>query len=120
VFRETGDRDGEAHVLSCMGLSEAHLGRYEQAAGNFEQALALSREIGDRDLEADTLDGLGDVLCQTSDAGKARAYHADGDSPQARQHWQEALTRYTAIGAPEADEIRARLAAATDDPTHAT
>ena len=33
---------------------------------------------------------------------------------RARHHWQEALTCYVAIGAPEADEIRARLAMADD------
>lgn len=47
-----------------------------------------------------------------SHSGLARAYDADGDSVQARHHWQEALTRYDAIGAPEAGEIRARLATA--------
>jgi hypothetical protein len=37
------------------------------------------------------------------------ACQADGDSLQARHHWQEALTTYDAIGGPEAEEIRARL-----------
>jgi hypothetical protein len=37
------------------------------------------------------------------------ACQADGDSLQARHDWQEALTTYDAIGAPEAEEIRARL-----------
>jgi transcriptional regulator with XRE-family HTH domain len=36
------------------------------------------------------------------------------DLEQGRYHWREALTRYTAIGAPEAGEIRARLARAGD------
>jgi hypothetical protein len=47
-------------------------------------------------------------------SGLARACEADGDSLQARRHWQEALTHYTAIGAPEAREIRDRLAMAGD------
>jgi hypothetical protein len=34
---------------------------------------------------------------------------------QARHNWQEALARYAAIGAPEAGEIRARLAIADND-----
>jgi hypothetical protein len=34
--------------------------------------------------------------------------------PQARHHWQQALTRYAAIGAPEGGEIPARLAMAGD------
>jgi hypothetical protein len=44
--------------------------------------------------------------------GLAHACHAEGDLTQARHHWREALTRYTAIGAPEADDIRAELATA--------
>jgi hypothetical protein len=43
-------------------------------------------------------------------SGLARACQADGDSLQARHHWQQALTRYAAISAPEADEVRTRLA----------
>jgi Flp pilus assembly protein TadD len=45
--------------------------------------------------EADALNGLGDVLLQAGDAGKARAH-------------------YAAIGAPEAREIRAPLAMTGD------
>jgi len=87
--------------------------------------------------------GLGDLFLQTGDVGKARVHHATalrlasqggvplnqarahrglarachagGDSVQARYHWQEALTLYTAIGAPEAREIRANLAATGDN-----
>jgi len=47
-------------------------------------------------------------------SGLARASQADGDWLRARHHWQEALTRYAAIGAPEAHEIRARLAMADE------
>jgi hypothetical protein len=46
--------------------------------------------------------------------GLARTCQADGNSLQARRHWQQALTHYVAIGAPEASEIRARLAMAGD------
>ena len=110
----------------------------EHAAGNFEQALTMSRGGGDRVVEAEALNGLGGVLLHTGEAGKARVHHAaalrlaseadapleqahahsglaraceaDGDSLQARHHWREALTGYVAIGAPEAGEIRDRLA----------
>lgn len=138
LFREMGDTSGEAEALISLGEAYLGLGRYEQAIGNFERAMALSREIGDPGLEANAQNGLGDALFLTGDIGKARAHHvvairlasqadapahearahsglarvyqADGDSDQARHHWQEALTRYVAIGAPEAAEIRARLA----------
>lgn len=138
LFRDMGDTSGEAEALISLGEAYLGLGRYEQATGNFEQAMAMSREIGDPGLEANAQNGLGDVLFLTGDAGKARAHHmvairlasqaeapahearahsglarvcqAEGDSHRARHHWQEALTRYAAIGAPEAAEIRARLA----------
>ncbi len=136
-FHEMSHAGGEAENLTILGEVYLRLGRYEKAAGSFEQALVVSREIADQDLEADALNGLGDVLFRTGDAEKARVHHeralrlaaesgspleqarahsglasdcqAEGDSLQARHHWQEALTRYEAIGAPEADEIRARL-----------
>jgi tetratricopeptide (TPR) repeat protein len=98
----------------------------------------MSREMGDPGREAHALNSLGDVLGLTGDTGQARKYHAtalrlasetdspleearahsglaraceaDGDSVKALHHWQEALTHYTAIGRPEAREIRTKLA----------
>jgi tetratricopeptide (TPR) repeat protein len=118
------------------------LGRYEEAARTFEQVLAMSHDLDDRLLEADAFNGLGEVLVQTGELDKAREHHAtalrlaseaaspraqarahsglartcdaDGASVQARHHWQEALDRYETIGAPEASEIRARLATTSD------
>jgi DNA-binding SARP family transcriptional activator/tetratricopeptide (TPR) repeat protein len=143
IFREKGNRYGEAEVLTRLGDIDLRLGRYQGANGRLRQALALHQETGERSGEANALNGLGNVLLaagQTNDAcvqhvaalgladqigdkyeqarahdGLACAYHAAGDPLQARHHWQEALTRYAAIGAPEADEIRARLAMAGDD-----
>jgi len=46
--------------------------------------------------------------------GLAHASHAAGDPGQARRHWKEALTLYISLGAPETDQVRARLAT-TDD-----
>jgi DNA-binding SARP family transcriptional activator/tetratricopeptide (TPR) repeat protein len=142
MFHEMGDTSSKAESLARLGEVYLGLGRYEHAAGNFEQALAVFREIGHRVLEAEALNGLGDVLLHTGEADKARAHHAaalrlaseagvpreqarahsglaracqaDGDSRQARRHWQQALTRYAAIDAPEAREIRERLAMAGD------
>jgi DNA-binding SARP family transcriptional activator/tetratricopeptide (TPR) repeat protein len=144
LFQEIVERGGEAEVLCMLGEVHLELGGYQQAAGNFEQALDISRAVGDPILEADALNGLGKLLLsQTGDAesarahhatalrlvsetnspreqahahdGLARAYQAGGDPVQARHHWQEALTRYAAIGAPEADDIRAQLAKASAD-----
>jgi len=142
LFRGSGNTVGESEILVMLGDVYAGLGSYGEAAGNFEQALAGFREIGDPDREAEALNGLGEVLFQTGDADQARAYHAaalglasqadgpqqqarahsglarayqaSGDSARARHHWREALTRYEAIGGPEASDIRARLATASD------
>ncbi len=142
AFHEMGHVGSEAECLIWLGEVYRGLGRYRHATGNFEQALAVSSEIGDPNLEAEALNGLGDLLCRTGNAGGAHARHAAalrlateadvplqqasahtglaracqaaGDPVQARHHWQEALTRYDALGAPQAEEIRARLAGAGD------
>ena len=140
IFREIGDRVGEAYVLTTLGLISQHQGRYQQAAENHQQALELFQKIGERAGEAGALNGLGEVFLADGRPGDARAqhaaalslashidhkyeqarahnglgdaYHATGELGEARPHWQQALTLYTQLGAPEADEIRARLAAA--------
>jgi tetratricopeptide (TPR) repeat protein len=76
-------------------LCRANVG--QQAVGYHRRALGLFREIGDRTGEAETLNGLGEVFLATGRPG------------QARRHWQEALTLYTTLGAPEAGQIRAQL-----------
>jgi len=47
--------------------------------------------------------------------GLARAYQSAGQPGQARHHWQHALTEFTRLGTPEADQVRARLAEAEAD-----
>lgn len=71
-----------------------------KARAHHAAALRLASEVGEPREQARSHDGL------------ARAYHADADLPLARHHWQEALTLFAAIGAPDADDVRARLAAA--------
>jgi tetratricopeptide (TPR) repeat protein/transcriptional regulator with XRE-family HTH domain len=140
MFREISGTGGACENLARLSEVYLRLGRYEQAIGNLEQALDMSREIGHPGLEADVLNGLGEALLRTGETDGARIRHATalriaseahwpleqarahnglahacqiaGDPVQAWHHWQEALTRYTAIGAPEATEIRARLATA--------
>jgi DNA-binding SARP family transcriptional activator/tetratricopeptide (TPR) repeat protein len=141
-FQEIRSTFGEADALGKLGQVYVALGRHTQASGYLEQSLAVSRQMGNSGMEIDALNGLGELHLHTGQIGKARAHHgaalrlaakegsprqqaqshnglaracdAGGDSLQARHHWQEALTRYTAIGAPEASEIRDRLAMAGD------
>ncbi len=145
LFRETGDRSGEAYALSNLGDVHRRQGRSQPATRHHEQALTLFREIRNQAGEAKALNGLGEVLLGTGHPEQARTQHtsalalarriadqhqqarahhglahvyqATGDPGPARQHWHEALTRYSDLGVPEADQVRAQLAA-TDNHDH--
>jgi hypothetical protein len=91
-----------AYALNGLGDVLSQTGGTDEARAHHATALRLASEAGWPLEQARAHDGL------------ARACHADGDSLQARHHWQEALTRYVATGAPEARDIRARLAMTGD------
>jgi DNA-binding SARP family transcriptional activator len=143
-LREIGDRPGEAHVLADLGGVNLRQDRYREAAAHVDQALVLYRETGDRTGEAEALNSLGEVLLAAGDPGRARSQHAtalglagqigdeyeqarahdglarahqaSGNPAQAWRHWQQALARYSDLGVPEADRVRAQLTAARDGP----
>ncbi|MGH3171677.1 MAG: tetratricopeptide repeat protein, partial [Trebonia sp.] len=143
IARETKNPVAVSWSLVRVGEVHERLDRLKEAADDFERALPMLRAAGDRRREADALTGLGEVLFRTGESDKARECHtaalrlasetglpqqqarahdglasacySDGDLPAARNHWQEALARYEAIGAPEAEEIRAHLAMAGGD-----
>jgi tetratricopeptide (TPR) repeat protein len=131
LYCELGDREGEAEALDHLGLVDLRLGRHQQGMDHHQQAVAIFRALGDRSGQADAHNGLGetlhaagrpeqaraqhhDALALASQIGdryqQARAHHASGDSDQARHHWQHALTIYTELGVPDADQVRAKLA----------
>jgi DNA-binding SARP family transcriptional activator/tetratricopeptide (TPR) repeat protein len=139
LFRATGDRTGEASALPDLGVAYQRQGRYEQAVGCYQQALALFRKTGDRTGEAEALNGVGEILLATGRPAEAcvehtaaltlatqigdtyeqarahnglgAALHAAGDADLARHHRRRALDLYSELGAPEADDVRARMAA---------
>ncbi|HXL96130.1 MAG TPA: BTAD domain-containing putative transcriptional regulator [Streptosporangiaceae bacterium] len=138
-YRETGDRIGEAYALVRLGIAELRQGRFQQAASYLDQAVSVFRETGDLAGEAEGLNGLGEAAMATGQPGDARtqygaalglavqagdgyqqahaqqglgdAFRAAGDPRQAQRHWREALTLYASLGTPEADGVRAQLAA---------
>jgi tetratricopeptide (TPR) repeat protein len=138
LFREVGDRSGVVRALIALGDANLRQGLYDQAVDYQRQALAMCHEIGYQSSEITTLNGLGEALLaagQPAEAcaqyaaalrgaarngekyeqaraynGLARARQRAGDLGQARHHWNEALTLYTTLGVPEADEVRAHLA----------
>jgi DNA-binding SARP family transcriptional activator/tetratricopeptide (TPR) repeat protein len=139
LFRESGNRYREAHTLADLGIVDQQQGRYRQATEYHQQALTMCREIGDRNGEAIALNGLGEVFLSAGRSHDARVQHttalsvaqdigykheaarahkglghaweAAGEHGEARAHWEQALAIYAELGAPEVEEIRARLAA---------
>lgn len=100
IFRETGDRTGEAEALNGVGEILLSTGRPGEARVEHTTALTLASQIGDTYEQARAHDGLGAALAAAGD---------DGPLTLARQHWLRALELYSEQGAPEADDVRARL-----------
>ncbi|HEY3907163.1 MAG TPA: tetratricopeptide repeat protein [Streptosporangiaceae bacterium] len=139
LSRLLGDRISEADTLASLGLAELRQERYIEAADYLQQALVLCRKTGDIARQALAHNGLGEVHLaagRLTDArgqhavalslanraeekyeqarahdGLASVYAASGAEAQARRHWQEALTRYSELGAPQAEQVRERLEA---------
>jgi tetratricopeptide (TPR) repeat protein len=82
----TGDRAAEAAALTSLGLADARQGRYQRAADQLEQALALSRQAGDQADEARALGNLGIVRYQ------------QGRYQQAASHYRQALSLFRELG----------------------
>jgi tetratricopeptide (TPR) repeat protein/transcriptional regulator with XRE-family HTH domain len=140
--REAGYRDAEGEALTRIGDLCLQQGHPEEATRHLREALALFRELGRRSGEADALNSLGAVLIATGRPGDARAEyaaalglaaqtgdkyqqarahrglgqacHVGGEPGGAGGHWQQALALFIELGTPEADQVRAQLAAAQD------
>jgi DNA-binding SARP family transcriptional activator/Tfp pilus assembly protein PilF len=136
---ETRSRSGRAQLFAAMGDLDLRQGRPDPASHHFQRALVLCRETGDRSGEATALNGLGEAVLCAGKPEHARAHHAAaldlaaqigekyqqarahdglastrhavGDRADARYHWQHALVIYENLGAPEADQVREKLAA---------
>lgn len=137
LFRRLGSRVDEASVLDSLGFLHVRTGRLTAAATHYRQALAIFREIGDREGEACAHNGLGEIAQTSGHAAEAlthfttarglaagvgdryrlaRAHaglghaHRSLDSPaSASRHFRHALSLYTELGMPEADQIHAHL-----------
>jgi tetratricopeptide (TPR) repeat protein len=92
------DRRMEGNALGNLGNACAALGEAQRAIAFYEQALAISREIGDRRGEGNHLANMG------------RLYE-DTDPARAGALWVEALRIYEAIEDRRAPEVRAWLVA---------
>ncbi len=59
IFRDLGDRRGEADALNRLGAVRRLTGDYPAAAAAQEEALSIYRNIGDRGGEVETLNEVG-------------------------------------------------------------
>ena len=137
VFREIGDRTGEASALPDLGLAYQRLGRYEEAVGCYQQALAAvpGDRRPDRRGRGAQRRGRDPARHRAAGRGAGRTpppwrWPASSATPTSRPApttaspppctrpattaWRAitgscALELYSALGAPEADAIRAEL-----------
>jgi tetratricopeptide (TPR) repeat protein len=98
-LQAAGDRHGQAGAWDSIGYVHHHRGDLAEAVDCYRQALAIYRDLGDPGSEGSVLIHLGD------------SQDAAGDSWSAQGSSRRALALLEAIGHPDADEARARLAA---------
>jgi tetratricopeptide (TPR) repeat protein len=86
IYREVGDRVGEAAALLSLGPVAVNEGDYLRAVPLYEQALAAFKDLGDRRGEALCLCNLGGIAEEKADLDEARRLH------------EESLTIFREIG----------------------
>jgi CHAT domain-containing protein/tetratricopeptide (TPR) repeat protein len=86
IYREIGNRQGEATSLGNLGSTYYSQRDYLQAVDFSRQALVIAREIGFRQGEANSLGNLGNV------------YHSQGNYQQAIDFHQQSLVIAREIG----------------------
>jgi tetratricopeptide (TPR) repeat protein len=97
VPTEAGCRWYSAETLETLGFAYSQIGDHGQAITHYEQAVAISRELGDLPNLASTLEGLRD------------AQLAAGDLAAARSSWQQALKILDSLPPQDAQEVRSML-----------
>jgi len=93
------DRYGQAAAWDSLGYAHHHLGDNLRAITCHHNALRLIRDVGNRYAEATVLTHLGDT------------HEAAGRPAEARRTWQQALAILEELNHPDADRVRAKLAA---------
>ncbi|MFI7673839.1 ATP-binding protein [Actinophytocola sp. NPDC049390] len=137
VYREIGARDGHVDAMNGIAQDLAGAGRFAEALGYFEQALELG-DNGHHGILNDIHNSMGETLIGLGRLREARHHHetartlatnagdrleqaralagiaqtlADEDPAGARQLWTSALALYEDLRLPQAEHVRARLAA---------
>jgi DNA-binding SARP family transcriptional activator/tetratricopeptide (TPR) repeat protein len=105
MLREVGDRQGQAATWDSIGYIHHHQGDHARAAACYEQGLQQAREMGSRLMQAQILDHL------------AATRAAVGDPQAAADAWRQALSIFSDLRHPDADEIRRKLGEPEARPT---
>lgn len=104
---DLGDTAGEAGTLDSPGYAHHHLNDFHRAVHAYTRAAQLYQQAGDQYYQAGTLVRLGDA-------------HTAAQEPDAAQTaWQKALSILTALHHPDAEQVRAKLEAASTAPVPA-
>lgn len=69
------DQSGQAFAHNEMGFVQQLTGNYTAAAASHREALGQFRALGNREGQAEALNGLGEVLIRTADSEQARDCH---------------------------------------------
>jgi tetratricopeptide (TPR) repeat protein len=102
-------------VLNNIGAVYAALGEKQQALRYYEQALPLSRQVGNRPGEATTLSNIGGVYAALGEKQQALAYYEQAVSlfRHVGDRWHESTVRYNMAMAYQSldrlDEAEAQL-----------
>jgi CHAT domain-containing protein/Flp pilus assembly protein TadD len=74
LWREAGDKRGEAYTLNEIGVIYANVGESQKALEHYGQAVQLWREVGDRLSEATALTNIGVANLRLGEAREALKY----------------------------------------------
>jgi tetratricopeptide (TPR) repeat protein len=101
LYRELGDRDGEACAHNGLGEASFVSGRFAEARDEHAEALEIAEDpdVDDRSEQARAHTGL------------AAAYRRLGEVAEARAHYLVAQALWIKLGSPRADEVAEALAA---------
>ena len=110
----TGGTAGEAQALANLGALYWRQSKHADAGDHHRRALALLRQADDRAGEARCWNNLGLAYDRQGQHEQATTCYREalqlsrqvGDRHNGRTSWQAALTGYTELGCPEAQELR--------------
>ena len=115
IYRDIGDRLGQANALTDLGSVRRVTGDYRGAAEALEKALDIYRDIGDRLGQANALSALGNVRQLTGDyrGAAAGARRGAGHLPRHRRPARSGQRPHLPGGRAAADRGLPRCGAGT-------